>query len=176
MDVRTNRRRRCCIAFVARNGAVQFRLNPIEARHSIAEAAYEIRQAARPANGIQEEIAGRIVALFDRGRAQRAQGHTAIFEMFFCHRRIFQDLLCAIRHEPLQFLLFLIDALHYGRSREKFERAAHRESLVRAMFNMFGVAGVQRGHTDSAADSRLYRRNPGCRVIFPGYCACRKEG
>ena len=176
MHVRTNRRRRCCIAFVARNGAVQFRLDPIEARHSIAEAAYEIRQAARPANSIQDQIAGRIVALFDRGRAQRVQGHTAVFEMFFRYRRVFQDLLCAIRHELLEFFVFLIDALHYGRSREKFERAAHRESLVRAMFNMFAVAGVQRGHTDPAADSRLYRCNPGCRVIFHGYCICRDEG
>ena len=176
MHVRTNRRRRCCIALVTGNSAVQFRLNPIETCHSIAEGAHKIRQAGRAANGIQEQIAGRIVTLFDRGRAQRAQCHTTVFEMFFCHRRIFQNLLCPIRHEPLQFLLFLIDALQHGRSREKFERAAHRESLVRAMFNMFAVAGVQRGHTDPAADSRLYRCNPGCRVIFHGYCICRDEG
>ena len=75
----------------------------------------------------------------------------------------------------LTFFLFLVDALQYGRGREKFERAAHRKSLVRPIFNLFAVSGVERGHTDSAADSRLYRCNPGCRIIFPGYCTCREE-
>src|SRR5205814_7384653 len=33
-------------------------------------------------------------------------------------------------------LLFLINTLQYGRCREKFERAAHRKSLVRPIFNL----------------------------------------
>jgi hypothetical protein len=51
-----------------------------------------------------------------------------------------------------------------------------RKSLVRVIINMFAVSGVERGHTDSAADSRLYPCNSGYGVIFPGYCTCREEG
>jgi hypothetical protein len=43
--------------------------------------------------------------------AQRPQGHPTLFEMFLCHRRIFQDVFRVVRHESLKSFLFLIDAL-----------------------------------------------------------------
>ena len=122
---------------------------------------------AGPPIAFRRRLPGCIIALFDRRFAQRAQDHPALVEMFLCHRRIFQDVFRAVGHEPFQFFLFLIDALQHGRGREKFERAAHRESLLRPIIEMFVVAGIDRGHTDSAADSCLYRCNPGCRIIFP---------
>ena len=135
-----------------------------------------MRKAGWSANCIQQKAGGCIVALFDRGFAQRAQGHPGVFEPFFCHRRMFQDVFCAIRHEPIQFLLFLIDALQHRGCGEKFERTAHRKPFFRPMIETLTVTGVERGHTDSAADSCLYRCNPGCRIIFCSRCICREEG
>ena len=89
---------------------------------------------------------------------------------------MFQNVFRAVRHKPIQFLLFLIDAFQHGRSREKFERAAHRKSIIRAVINAFAVTDIERDHTDSAADTCLYRCKPDCRIIFPRRRTNRQEG
>ena len=96
--------------------------------------------------------------------------------MFLCHWRVFQDILRPVWHEPFQLLLFLIDSLQHRSCGEEFERAAHRESFLCPIIEMFVVAGIECGYTDSTAASRLYRRNPGCRLIFRRRCTRRQEG
>src|SRR5882757_9698764 len=84
--------------------------------------------------------------------------------MFLCHWRIFQDILPPVWQEPFQRLLFLIDSLQDRSCGEEFERAAHRESFLCPIIEMFVVAGIERGHTDSAADSCLDRCKTGCEI------------
>ena len=67
---------------------------------------------------------------------------------------------------PIETVCAAIDTLQNRGRRQKLERAAHRESLLRPIIEMFVVAGIDRGHTNSAADSCLYRCNPIRRVVF----------
>ena len=48
-------------------------------------------------------------------------------------------------HEPRQRLLFLINALQHSSGCEKFERAAHRESLLRPIIKTLVVTGIECG-------------------------------
>src|SRR5437764_14363570 len=52
-----------------------------------------------------------VITLFDCRRAQSAERHTAVVEMGFCDRRIFQDVFRVITYESVQLVLFFIDAL-----------------------------------------------------------------
>src|SRR5439155_11972972 len=63
-----------------------------------------------------------------------------------------------------QFLFLLIDAFQNRSGSEKFESAAHGETFVGAVINTLATANIQRGETDSAAQSCLDRRDLTCCV------------
>ena len=70
-------------------------------------------------------------------------------------RCIFQDVFRVIGYEPIQLILLLIDAFQDSSGSEKFERATHREALLRSVVKTFAATSIQGGDTNSAAHSRL---------------------
>ncbi len=111
--------------------------------------------------------------MFDRGFAQRTQGHSALFEMGLGDRCIFQDVFRVVGYEPIQLISLLVDAFQDSSGSEKFERATHREAVLRSVIKTFAATSIQGGDADSAAQSRLDARNLICRVTSR---ACHTRG
>src|SRR5437667_2907509 len=77
-------------------------------------------------------------------------------------------------YEPLQIVFSLVHSLQDRRGREKFKRAAHRETFLQSIIEALAVAGIQRCYGDSTTSSRFDRRNPILEMTCSRRCACRR--
>ncbi len=139
------------VARIARRALVQLGLDPIEARHRIAQAPHEGGQSRRAAEARKHQVSRRIVTEGHGGRADRIDRHAARPGMLLGRGRIRDEIARGEDNAAIELLLASIDTRQHQSRGQELEGAAHREKLVAAIGGAPTARGVEHGDAEAAA-------------------------